>query len=126
MIGTSVMNGPEPPRAKPLRPARFFGYAYFALQKEKTLDPQVFSRVGKTIKKLQRKTSKDRVIVINYLHLKLKQLSTTEKTINYLSGAVLKNICSENFLQIIINAYVAEFFFSKTTYFQQILMNTFN
>ena len=102
------------------------GYAYFALQKEKTLDPQVFSRIGKTIKKLQRKTSKDGIIVINYLHLKLKQLSTTEKTINYLSGAVLKNICSENFLQIIINAYVAEFIFSKTTYLKQIIMNTLN
>ena len=41
-------------RAKPLRRSRFFGCAPFALQITKTiLDLQVFSPIGKTIKKLQ-------------------------------------------------------------------------
>ena len=37
---------------------------------------------------------------------------------------VLKNICSENFLQIIIKASVAECIFSKISCFRHILMNT--
>ena len=76
------------------------------------------------------RTSKDGIILINYFHLKLKQLSKELSTIeklsnNYLSGAVLMNICLENFLQIIINAYVAEFIFRKIPSFQQIFMYTF-
>ena len=38
---------------------------------------------------------------------------------------VLKNICSGNFLQIIIKASVAEFIFNKISCFRHILMNTF-
>ena len=43
----------------------------------------------------------------------------------YLSRAVLKNICPQSFLQIIINAFVAEFTFSRILHLQQILMNTY-
>ena len=43
----------------------------------------------------------------------------------YMCGAALKNIFSENFLQIIINASLTEFIFSKIPYIQHILMNTF-
>ena len=37
----------------------------------------------------------------------------------------LKNICSEMFMQIIINESVAELISSKISYFQHILLNTF-
>ena len=43
----------------------------------------------------------------------------------YLSGAVLKNIYPQSFLQIIINAFVAEVTFSRNLHLQQILMNTY-
>ena len=75
-----------------------------------------------TILKIQTKIckngSKDRVILINYLHLKFKPWANYQNNYQkYLSGAVTKNICSENFLQIIINASVAAFIFSKTRCF---------
>ena len=66
-----------------------------------------------------RKTSKDGVILINYFHFK----TTIKRTIDYLSGAVLKNIYFENILPIVINASVAEFIYSKMPCFRQILMN---
>ena len=43
----------------------------------------------------------------------------------YLSGAIFKNICSENFLHIIIKVPVAEFIFKKISCCQHILLNTF-
>ena len=39
--------------AKPLRRSRFFGHANFALKKKKkSLDLQIYSQTGKTMKKL--------------------------------------------------------------------------
>ena len=43
---------PSALRAKPLRPARLCGRAHFALSKRK-FDLQVFSRISKTMEKLQ-------------------------------------------------------------------------
>ena len=43
----------------------------------------------------------------------------------HLSGVILKNICSEYFLQIIIKVFVAEFILSKIPRFTHILLNTF-
>ena len=36
-----------------------------------------------------------------------------------------QNVCPENFLEIIIKAFLAEFIFSKILYFQHVIMNTF-
>ena len=43
----------------------------------------------------------------------------------YQFRAVLKNVYSENFLQIIIKASVVEFIFSKIPCFQHIFLNIF-
>ena len=53
------------------------------------------------------------IFIISYFHLKSKRvisdhLNNYQK---YLSGAVLKNICLEDFPQVIIKASVAEFHF---------------
>ena len=72
------------------------------------------------------KTSKVGIILINYFHLKLKPLA--DHQINYqkyLFDVILKNICSENFTQIIIKSSVAALILSKIPCFQHILMNTF-
>ena len=48
------------------------------------------------------KTSKDGIILINYFNLKFKVKSIIKTTIKSMSGAVLRNICLENFLQLSI------------------------
>ena len=60
--------------------------------------------------------SRDDIILINSLHLKFRSvncLSLSRALQKYLSSEVLKNNSSENFLQIIIKASVAQFIFSK-------------
>ena len=42
-----------------------------------------------------------------------------------MSVAVLKNFCSENFLQIIIQTFVVDFSFSKTPCFQHVVLGSF-
>ena len=42
-----------------------------------------------------------------------------------MSGAILKNICSKDILQIIVKESVVESIFSKILCFEHILLNTF-
>ena len=59
------------------------------------------------------KTSKYGIISVNYFHLTLESKADHRNNYQkYLFGAVLKNICSENCLQNIINASVTESMFS--------------
>ena len=70
-----------------------------------------------------RRTSKNRNILINYLHLKFKSKADHQKIYqNYLSFAVLKNFCSERFVQIIMKTFAIHFIFSKIPCFQEILL----
>ena len=75
--------------------------------------------------------SKGGIILINYLHLKIRSvkclcISRSIKKISKVSiGVVLKNMCSTNFLQNIIKSSVTEFIFSKILYFRHILLKTF-
>ena len=55
------------------------------------------------------------------LSYKLKPIIETA----FKSISVLKNICHENILKIVIKASTMDFIFSKIPYFQHILLNTF-
>ena len=71
------------------------------------------------------RTGKDGIILINYFQIKFKPLVDHWNNYQkYLSDAALKNICWENFLEIIIKTFVTVFF-SKTPCFQNIFMNAF-
>ena len=71
------------------------------------------------------KTSKNGIILINYFHLKFKPKADHKNNYQkYLSCVILKNICSENFLLIIIKVSVAESIFSRISCFQHIFLNT--
>ena len=70
--------------------------------------------------------SKDGIILINFIHLKFRALNCLsisqplkQLSENYLSSGVLKNICSENFLQIIIKTSVVGFILNKAPYFSE-------
>ena len=62
-----------------------------------------------------------KIILINHFHLNFKPTADQR----YISGANFKNICSENFLQLIIKVSAVDFTSSKISYFQYILLSTF-
>ena len=72
-------------------------------------------------------TSKDRILLINYLHLKFRRVNclSISRPLKQLSSAILKNICSGNFLQIITKAPLVEFIFSIILCSQYILLITY-
>ena len=61
------------------------------------------------------KTSKDKIILINYLHLKFNSMADHLNNYQkYLSVAILKTFSSQKFVQIIIKASVVGFFLVKS------------
>ena len=63
------------------------------------------------------------LILINFNCLSKPTIKVILKS--FMSGSVLTNICPETFPQIITEASLAEFIFSKVPCFQYILLNTF-